>query len=105
MEPVADGFRNYLKTRHSVKTEELLLDRASLLGLSGPEMIAIQHNQRAQGGDGVDSVSYELRGRVAWVGRERPQKRNAINMDVLRLLSLVHGLYHADLACLRLDTA
>jgi catalase-peroxidase len=38
MEPQADGFRNYLKTRQRVKTEELLLDRASLLGLSGPEM-------------------------------------------------------------------
>ena len=36
MEPQADGFRNYLKTRQSVKTEELLLDRASLLGLSAP---------------------------------------------------------------------
>ena len=35
MEPKADGFRNYLATRHSVKTEALLLDRASLLGLSG----------------------------------------------------------------------
>ena len=27
MEPAADGFRNYLKTKHSVRTEELLLDR------------------------------------------------------------------------------
>src|SRR5688500_9988092 len=41
MEPVADGFRNYLKTKHSVKTEELLLDRASLLGLSVPEMTVL----------------------------------------------------------------
>ena len=28
MEPAADGFRNYLKTKHSVRTEELLIDRA-----------------------------------------------------------------------------
>lgn len=34
----------------------------------------------------MDSVSYELRGRVAWIGLERSHKRNAINMDVL------HGL-------------
>jgi catalase-peroxidase len=34
MEPAAEGFRNYLKTKHSVKTEELLIDRAQLLGLS-----------------------------------------------------------------------
>jgi catalase (peroxidase I) len=38
LEPVADGFRSYLKAKHSVRTEELLLDRASLLGLSVPDL-------------------------------------------------------------------
>ena len=49
MEPAADGFRNYLKTKHSVKTEELLLDRASLLGLSGPEMTVLLGGLRVLG--------------------------------------------------------
>ena len=49
MEPQADGFRNYLKTRQPVKTEELLLDKASLLGLSGPEMTVLVGGLRVLG--------------------------------------------------------
>ena len=49
MEPAADGFRNYLKTKHSVKTEELLLDKASLLGLSAPEMTVLVGGLRVLG--------------------------------------------------------
>ncbi len=49
MEPKADGFRNYLETKHSVKTEELLLDRASLLGLSVPEMTVLIGGLRVLG--------------------------------------------------------
>ncbi|HWK40419.1 MAG TPA: catalase/peroxidase HPI [Croceibacterium sp.] len=49
MEPAADGFRNYLKTKHTVKTEELLLDRASLLGLSVPEMTVLVGGLRVLG--------------------------------------------------------
>jgi len=49
LEPKADGFRNYLSTRHSVKTEELLLDRAQLLGLSGPEMTVLLGGLRVLG--------------------------------------------------------
>src|SRR5688500_14802634 len=49
MEPAADGFRNYLKTKHSVKTEELLIDRASLLGLSVPEMTVLLGGLRVLG--------------------------------------------------------
>jgi len=49
LEPAADGFRNYLKTKHSVKTEELLLDRASLLGLSVPEMTVLVGGLRVLG--------------------------------------------------------
>ena len=45
----ADGFRNYLATKHSVKTEELLLDRASLLGLSVPEMTVLLGGLRVLG--------------------------------------------------------
>jgi catalase-peroxidase len=54
LEPVADGFRNYLKTRHTVKTEELLLDRASLLGLSAPQMAVLLGGLRVLGANYQD---------------------------------------------------
>ena len=41
LEPVADGFRNYTKTRFSVPPEEMLIDRAQLLTLTAPEMTAL----------------------------------------------------------------
>jgi catalase-peroxidase len=41
LEPVADGFRNYLKTKYSVSAEELLVDRAQLLTLTAPEMTVL----------------------------------------------------------------
>ena len=56
MEPAADGFRNYLKTKHSVRTEELLIDRASLLGLSGPEMTVLLGGLRVLGANHGDSA-------------------------------------------------
>jgi catalase-peroxidase len=41
LEPAADGFRNYLKSKYSVSAEELLLDRAQLLTLTAPEMTVL----------------------------------------------------------------
>ncbi|HUI30299.1 MAG TPA: catalase/peroxidase HPI [Candidatus Acidoferrales bacterium] len=41
LEPVADGFRNYLKSKFSVSAEELLIDRAQLLTLTAPEMTVL----------------------------------------------------------------
>jgi catalase-peroxidase len=41
LEPAADGFRNYLKTVHTVSAEELLIDKAQLLTLSVPEMTVL----------------------------------------------------------------
>lgn len=41
LEPVADGFRNYLKTTYSVPAEGLLVDRAQLLGLTAPELTVL----------------------------------------------------------------
>jgi catalase-peroxidase len=58
LEPQADGFRNYLPKKLRVKTEEMLLDRAALLGLSVPEMTVLigglrvlgaNHGQRGHG--------------------------------------------------------
>ncbi|WP_404337566.1 catalase/peroxidase HPI [Sphingomonas sp. MMS12-HWE2-04] len=49
LEPKADGFRNYLSVRFSVPTEELLIDRAQLLGLSSPEMAVLLGGLRVLG--------------------------------------------------------
>ncbi|MGY6632607.1 MAG: catalase/peroxidase HPI [Alkalilacustris sp.] len=49
LEPVADGFRNWLKKEYVVSPEELMLDRAQLLGLTGPQMTALVGGLRAIG--------------------------------------------------------
>jgi len=49
LEPVADGFRNWLKMDYAVAPEELLLDRAQLLGLTAPEMTVLIGGMRAIG--------------------------------------------------------
>ncbi|NVD45236.1 catalase/peroxidase HPI [Qipengyuania atrilutea] len=49
LEPFADGFRNYLKTKAQVKTEDMLVDRANLLGLSIPEMTVLVGGLRVLG--------------------------------------------------------
>ncbi|APH38672.1 catalase/peroxidase HPI [Methanohalophilus halophilus] len=46
LEPKADGFRNYLKTKYSVSAEELLVDRAQLLTLTAPEMTVLLGGMR-----------------------------------------------------------
>jgi catalase-peroxidase len=46
LEPAADGFRNYLKTRYAVSAEELLVDRAQLLTLTAPEMTVLVGGMR-----------------------------------------------------------
>jgi catalase-peroxidase len=47
LEPIADGFRNYLKGQYPVSAEELLLDRAQLLTLTAPEMTVLVGGMRA----------------------------------------------------------
>ncbi len=49
LEPQADAFRNYCPKRLRVKTEEMMLDRASLLGLSSPEMVVLVGGLRVLG--------------------------------------------------------
>ena len=46
LEPVADGFRNYLKTKYTISAEELLIDRAQLLTLTAPEMTVLVGGMR-----------------------------------------------------------
>lgn len=64
LEPVADGFRNYLKTELSVAPEEMLLDKAHLLGLTAPEMTVLVGGLRAMGisatGEGIWDSSGNL---------------------------------------------
>lgn len=49
LEPVADAFRNWLKEDYIVKPEELLLDRAQLMGLTAPEMTVLIGGMRVLG--------------------------------------------------------
>ena len=49
LEPIADGFRNYQKTKYTLSTEELLVDRAQLLTLSAPEMTVLIGGLRVLG--------------------------------------------------------
>jgi catalase-peroxidase len=49
LEPVADGYRNWLKKDYAVSAEELLLDRTQLLGLTAPEMTALVGGMRVLG--------------------------------------------------------
>ncbi len=57
LEPVADGFRNYLKTKYSVSAEELLVDRAQLLTLTAPEMTVLIGGMRVLNTN-VDQVQH-----------------------------------------------
>jgi catalase-peroxidase len=49
LEPSADGFRNWMKKDYAVSAEEMLLDRAQLLGLTAPEMTVLVGGMRAIG--------------------------------------------------------
>ena len=49
LEPMADGFRNYQKTRYTLSTEELLVDKAQMLTLTAPEMTVLMGGMRAIG--------------------------------------------------------
>ena len=46
LEPGADGFRNYLKPKHAVSAEEMLVDKAQLLTLTAPEMTVLVGGMR-----------------------------------------------------------
>jgi catalase-peroxidase len=49
LEPIHDGFRNWVKETYAVQPEELLLDRAQLMGLTAPEMTVLLGGLRAIG--------------------------------------------------------
>jgi len=58
LEPKSDGFRNYLQLPFNVRTEELLVDRAQLLGLSGPEMTVLVGGLRVLGANHVKAKEH-----------------------------------------------
>ena len=49
LEPLADGYRNWLKKDYVVSPEEMMLDRTQLMGLTAPEMVALVGGMRAMG--------------------------------------------------------
>jgi catalase-peroxidase len=55
LEPIADGFRNYLKGRYTVPSEALLIDRAQLLTLTAPEMTVLIGGMRVLGANADQS--------------------------------------------------
>ena len=46
LEPIGDGFRNYLKSKYTVSAEALLVDKAQLLTLTAPEMTVLMGGMR-----------------------------------------------------------
>jgi catalase-peroxidase len=61
LEPVADGFRNYLKPGLDVKAEAFLVDKASLLSLTAPELTALIGGLRVIGVGTANSSAFTLR--------------------------------------------
>ena len=64
LEPFADGFRNYLKTKANVRTEDMLIDKAHLLGLSIPELTVLVGGMRALGANSGNRKHGVFTGRV-----------------------------------------
>lgn len=64
LEPIHDGFRNYLKKDYAVSPEELLLDRAQLMGLTAPEMTVLLGGLRVIGANFGGSKNGVLTERV-----------------------------------------
>ena len=64
LEPFADGFRNYQKTRYAVSAEELLVDKAQLLTLTAPEMTVLV------GGMRVLNANFERSRHGVFTGRQ-----------------------------------
>ena len=64
LEPKADGFRNYLGKGHERTAEELLVDRAQLLGLSAPQMTVLVGGLRVLGANALESTHGAFTSRV-----------------------------------------
>ncbi|MGE3609601.1 MAG: catalase/peroxidase HPI [Bacteriovoracaceae bacterium] len=78
-EPVADGFRNYLKKVYGLTAEELLLDKAQLLTLSAPEMTVLIGGMRVLGANSDGSNNGVFTDRVGVLTND--WFKNLLNMD------------------------
>ena len=67
LEPIADGFRNYLKGRYTIPAETLLIDKAQLLTLTAPEMTVLVGGMRVLGTNAGGDEAW----RVHQAGRRR----------------------------------
>ena len=79
LEPVADGFRNYLKKQYRLTAEELLIDKAQLLMLSAPEMTVLVGGMRVLGTNSDGSNNGVFTDRVGTLTNDF--FRNLLNMD------------------------
>jgi catalase-peroxidase len=70
LEPVADGFRNWQKDSYAVPAEELLLDRAQLLGLTAPEMTVLIGGMRVLGANHGESAHGVFTDRVGTLSND-----------------------------------
>ena len=76
LEPMADGFRNYLKTKYTLTTEELLVDKAQLLTLTAPEMTVLVGGMRAMHAN-YDGSKHGI------FNDDKPQLSNAFFVNLL----------------------
>ncbi|WP_281543758.1 catalase/peroxidase HPI [Grimontia sp. SpTr1] len=70
LEPLADGFRNWQKQHYAVAPEEMLLDRAQLLGLTAPEMTVLLGGMRVLGTNHGDSAHGVFTDRVGTLSND-----------------------------------
>jgi len=70
LEPVHDGFRNWLKKDYAVNAEELLLDRAQLMGLTAPEMTVLMGGMRVLGANHGGAAHGVLTDRVGTLSND-----------------------------------
>ena len=80
LEPVADGFRNYVQTAFSVPAEKLMVDRAQLLGLTAPQMTALVGGLRVLGANTAGSTHGVFTKRVGTLSNDF--FTNLLSMDV-----------------------
>ncbi len=78
LEPMADGFRNYLKTSYSISTEELLVDKAQLLELTAPEMTVLLAGMRSMHANWDNS-------KLGLLSNEQPQLSNDFLKNLLSM--------------------
>ncbi|QIE44402.1 catalase/peroxidase HPI [Pseudohalocynthiibacter aestuariivivens] len=70
LEPVVDGFRNYMQAEYSIPAEKLLVDRAQLMGLNAPEMTVLVGGLRVLGANTGGSSHGVLTDRVGTLSND-----------------------------------